>query len=159
MALVLGSLMVAGLNRQTMEVPPDGFSMRSGFGEARGMDPHMEGDVAASLRVFVELSAEDAAEYAAAAGRADVLPRDVALGLTANAVGDFWARPDLAERLQAARAEYDEPSSDEGEVDGEDEEEDEEAEEVSDGGSHPAPAVPRCPSGRPPIRGATWRTV
>lgn len=96
-----------------MEIPAGGFAMTSGLGGERGVTPQFERDVAVSLRVFLECAAEDAALYADAAGRSAVLPRDMALALTANAVGDFWRHDGLPERLAQAAVEFDQETDEE----------------------------------------------
>lgn len=114
-----------------MEIPAGGFAMTSGLGGERGVTPQFERDVAVSLRVFLECAAEDAALYADAAGRSAVLPRDMALALTANAVGDFWRHDGLPERLAQAAVEFDQETDEE---DGTTETEETDTEEAGRGG-------------------------
>jgi len=103
-----------------MELPPD-FTLRSGLG---GVAPQEEQGIAVSLCAFMRLVVEDAAAYAAAAGRRGAHPRDCLLAMKSLAVGHFWRREGLAEAFAWASEVVQEGE--------EGEEEEEEEEEVID---------------------------
>ena len=115
--------------------------MRSGFDNLVQAEPTLskeeQANIMGLLMIFMENAARDASQYASAASRSIVLPKDIVLALKRQAVpsGGFWNDPNLLQRFAENRQAM--------LADDDDDEDDDDDDESSEGEGDDAASVPQ----------------